>query len=72
MAYIAVAPERCLWATNWPFPDITTGEKKVPRPDTLPFLNLFGRWAPDEKLARNIGVKSGNALRLLGLAGTQP
>jgi len=62
MAYIAVAPERCLWATNWPFPDITTGEKKVPRPDTLPFLNLFGRWAPDEKLRHRILVSNPETL----------
>jgi D-galactarolactone isomerase len=55
-AYIAAAPERCLWATNWPFPDISAGPKAVPRPDALPFLNLFGRWVPDAKLRQQILV----------------
>src|SRR5262249_23759185 len=37
-SYIAAAPERCLWASNWPFPDVTSGPKPGPRPDALPFL----------------------------------
>jgi len=55
-AYIAAVPERCLWATNWPFPDISAGPNPVPRPDSLPFLNLFGRWVSDADLRRQILV----------------
>jgi predicted TIM-barrel fold metal-dependent hydrolase len=61
-AFIAAAPERCLWATNWPFPDITAGEKRVPRPDALPFLNLFGRWVTDTGLRKQILVSNPEAL----------
>jgi predicted TIM-barrel fold metal-dependent hydrolase len=55
-AYIAVAPERCLWASNWPFPDISAGAKQVPRPDVLPFMNLFDAWVPDANRRRQILV----------------
>jgi D-galactarolactone isomerase len=61
-AYIAAAPERCLWATNWPFPDVSAGEKPVPRPDTLPFLNLFGRWVSDTRLRHQILVSNPETL----------
>jgi predicted TIM-barrel fold metal-dependent hydrolase len=57
-SYIAAAPERCLWATNWPFPDISAGPNPVPRPDALPFFNLFGRWVPDVAVRHRILVEN--------------
>ena len=57
-SYIAAAPERCLWATNWPFPDISAGANPVPRPDALPFFNLFGRWVPDAQIRHRILVEN--------------
>jgi D-galactarolactone isomerase len=57
-SFIAAAPERCLWATNWPFPDISAGANAVARPDALPFFNLFGRWVPDARLRQRILVEN--------------
>ena len=57
-SFIAAAPERCLWATNWPFPDISAGANAVARPDALPFFNLFGRWVPDAGLRNRILVEN--------------
>jgi predicted TIM-barrel fold metal-dependent hydrolase len=61
-SYIAAAPERCLWATNWPFPDISAGANAVARPDALPFFDLFGRWTPDVKIRHRILVENPEAL----------
>jgi predicted TIM-barrel fold metal-dependent hydrolase len=63
-SYIAAAPERCLWASNWPMPDVTAGPNPKPRPDALPFFDLFGRWVPDAKLRHRILVE--NPERLYG------
>jgi D-galactarolactone isomerase len=57
-SYIAAAPERCLWASNWPFPDVTAGPNPGARPDVLPFFNLFGRWVPDAGLRHRILVEN--------------
>jgi predicted TIM-barrel fold metal-dependent hydrolase len=57
-SYIAAAPERCLWASNWPMPDVTAGAHPRPRPDALPFFDLFGRWVPDAALRRRILVEN--------------
>jgi D-galactarolactone isomerase len=57
-SYIAAAPQRCLWASNWPFPDVTAGPDPRPRPDVLPFFELFGRWVPDAKLRHRILVEN--------------
>jgi len=70
-SYIAAAPERCLWASNWPFPDVTSGVDPRPRPDALPFFNLFGRWVPEAKLRHRILVE--NPERLYGFnSGNRP
>jgi predicted TIM-barrel fold metal-dependent hydrolase len=53
-SYIAAASERCIWASNWPMPDVTMG----PRPDALPFFDLFGRWVPDPELRDRILVEN--------------
>lgn len=61
-SYIAAAPERCLWASNWPMPDVTAGPNPKPRPDALPFFNLFGRWVPDAGLRHRILVENPESL----------
>lgn len=55
--FIAQAPQRMLWATNWPFPDIAG-----PRLDSLQLLNLLGDWAPDRELRHRILVENPEAI----------
>jgi predicted TIM-barrel fold metal-dependent hydrolase len=50
-AYIAAAPDRCIWATDWPHP-LHTG--KVPNDAEL--LELFYRYTSDGTLRRKILV----------------
>jgi D-galactarolactone isomerase len=47
-ALVKTAPERMLWATNWPHPN-----EKHP-PDEADLLDLLLDWAPDEKTRRKI------------------
>jgi predicted TIM-barrel fold metal-dependent hydrolase len=54
--YIAAAPERCVWGSDWPHPDATSG--RVPMPDDVNLLNLLAKWAPDEKLRHRILVEN--------------
>ena len=56
-SYIKAAPERVLWATNWPYPDA-----KATRPDAVGLLNLFGRWVSDRKLRHRILVENPEAV----------
>ena len=55
---VAHAPERCLWASNWPHP------QRHPRPDTLALAALLADWAPDPDTRRRILVE--NPARLYG------
>ncbi|HEX3756740.1 MAG TPA: amidohydrolase family protein, partial [Rhizomicrobium sp.] len=57
--YIAAAPERCVWGSDWPHPDATSG--RVPMPDDVNLLNLLAKWAPDEKLRHRILVENPEA-----------
>ena len=52
-ALVAAAPERMVWASNWPHisPDPTR-----PKPDEAALLDLFGEWAPDAAVRRRILV----------------
>lgn len=47
-ALVAHAPERMLWATNWPHPNQT------PPPDDAAMLDLLLDWADDDKTRRRI------------------
>jgi len=49
-ALAAHAPERMLWASNWPHP----GQKYIP--DEADLLDLFGEWVPDAASRRRILV----------------
>ncbi|HEV7476136.1 MAG TPA: amidohydrolase family protein [Burkholderiales bacterium] len=51
-ALVKQAPERMLWASNWPHPSVP----KEQRPSDADLLDLLLDWAPDEKLRRKILV----------------
>lgn len=51
-ALVRHAPERMLWASNWPHPSEPMGKK----PDEAALLDLLLEWAPDEATRRKILV----------------
>jgi len=55
-ALVAAAPERMLWASNWPHPG------RTPAPDERDMLDLLLDWAPDEKTRHRILVENPGAL----------
>jgi predicted TIM-barrel fold metal-dependent hydrolase len=55
-SYIAAAPERCVWGSDWPHTDATSG--RVPMPDDAGLLNLLAAWAPNAKLRHRILVEN--------------
>lgn len=57
---VAAHPERCLWASNWPFPSSPPAN----RPDPVLMLDIMRQWAPDEKLRQRVLVE--NPERLYG------
>jgi D-galactarolactone isomerase len=57
-ALAAAHPARCVWATNWPHPNIN------PPPPNAAMLDLLLDWVPDEALRRRILVD--NPARLYG------
>jgi predicted TIM-barrel fold metal-dependent hydrolase len=59
-AFIAAAPERMLWGSNWPHP----GEDAagIPKPDDAAFFDLLADWAPDERTRHRILVGNPEAL----------
>ena len=59
-ALIAHAPERIIWASNWPHPSAPADNK----PDDADLLDLLLDWAPDEGLRRKI--LSANPAELFG------
>lgn len=59
-ALVKAAPERCVWATNWPHPSVPAAQ----RPDDADLLDLLLDWAPDEK-TRNM-ILAGNPAKLYG------
>jgi len=59
-ALVKHAPERMLWASNWPHP---SARKPAP-PDDAALLDLLADWAPDEKTRSRI--LAGNPAELYG------
>ena len=57
-AYIAAAPERVVWGSDWPHP--TEKEK----PDDAALFDLLSEWAPDDKARHRILVE--NPAKLYG------
>lgn len=60
--YIATAPERCVWGSDWPHPDATKKLNPVAMPDDVTLLNLLAVWAPDETMRHRILVENPEAL----------
>lgn len=58
-ALIAVRPDRLVWGSDWPFPNMSHET-----PDLGNLLTLFGEWATDEALRKAILVD--NPARLYG------
>ncbi len=56
MGYLKAAPERCVWGSDWPHPDATSG--RVAMPDDAILLNLLAKWAPDAGLRHRILVEN--------------
>jgi D-galactarolactone isomerase len=51
-ALVSKAPERMLWASNWPHPSVP----KEKRPADQDLLDLLADWAPDETMRKKILV----------------
>ncbi len=49
-AYIAAAPERMVWGSDWPHPTETE------KPDDAVLFDLLSDWAPDEATRHRILV----------------
>jgi D-galactarolactone isomerase len=53
-AFVARAPERMLWGTDWPHPTASRGE--VPMPDDAVLLDIFASWCRSRRIAEQILV----------------
>ena len=51
-AYVKAAPERLVWASDWPHPT----EKADSKPDDAVLFDLLADWAPDETIRNRILV----------------
>ncbi len=60
-AFVAAAPERLVWGSDWPHP---TESRK---PDDAVLLDLLRTWAADDEARRRILVENPQAL--YGFAG---
>ncbi len=56
-AYLQAAPERMVWATDWPHPT-----EKTDKPDDAVMFDLLAVWAPDEPTRRRILVENPEVL----------
>jgi D-galactarolactone isomerase len=56
---VTIAPERMLWATNWPHPTPVTAS---PKPDDAVLLDMLLDWVPDEATRRKVLVDNPAAL----------
>ncbi len=63
-AYVQVAPERMLWATDWPHPT-----QKTVKPDDAVLLGLLLDWAPNESTRHQILVENPEVLYGFSKAG---
>jgi D-galactarolactone isomerase len=55
-AFVAAAPERLVWGSNWPHPAETT------KPDDAALLDVMSKWAADERTRHRILVENPAAL----------
>ena len=57
-AYVKAAPERLIWASDWPHPT----EKADAKPDDAILFELLADWAPDEAVRNQILIDNPAAL----------
>jgi D-galactarolactone isomerase len=53
-AYVAAAPERCVWGSDWPHPT----EQQKSLPDDAVLFDLLTEWVPDEKTRHRVLVEN--------------
>ena len=58
-AYVKAAPERMVWATDWPHPTVKEMKDK---PDDAVMLDLLLAWVPDERTRNAILVRNPEVL----------
>lgn len=63
-AYVRAAPERMVWASDWPHPT-----KATDKPDDAVLFDLLAEWAPDERTRRRILVENPEVLYGFPLSG---
>jgi predicted TIM-barrel fold metal-dependent hydrolase len=56
-AYVQAAPERMVWASDWPHPT-----EKTVKPDDAILFDLLAEWAPDERTRHRILVENPEVL----------
>jgi D-galactarolactone isomerase len=57
-AFVRAAPERMVWGSDWPHPNLTVTQK----PDDVVLLDLLSEWAPDETIRHRIMVENPQVL----------
>jgi predicted TIM-barrel fold metal-dependent hydrolase len=57
-AFVKAAPERLVWASDWPHPSLPDGHK----PDDAALFDLLSQWAPEGATRHRILVKNPEAL----------
>ena len=53
-AFLAAAPERLVWGSNWPHPTAIAGQDDMP--DDAVLLDLLARWTDDQRLFKRVLV----------------
>jgi predicted TIM-barrel fold metal-dependent hydrolase len=61
--FIEANPDRCVWGSDWPHPNLYEGTHM---PDDGQLMDMLGAWAPSDELRRKILVD--NPARLYGFA----
>jgi len=59
-AFVAAAPDRVVWGSDWPHPTASRGE--VPMPNDADLLSLLEDWAPNHGVIHRVLVDNPNAL----------
>jgi predicted TIM-barrel fold metal-dependent hydrolase len=57
-AFVAAAPERMVWGSDWPHPTEPPGRK----PNDAVLLDLLSEWAPEERIRHRILVENPSSL----------
>ena len=55
-SFVALAPHRTLWGTDWPHPSVFS--ERQPWPDDADMLNSLAQQAPDEAVRNRILVQN--------------